>query len=152
MTDPKQPEAGVSRWEAILGACTIVDWGQVLANGGPPCFHLMAEGDLCLRAKSWPGHGVKGFHDFVPLYEFARQLLDSQEQTIAELRKAHQPVEANAHKLEQTIKAADKLAEALGKVMDVEEIDDEANYSAAYEIARAALAEYAADQTADAGT
>lgn len=55
----------------LLLAAERADWGQVVANGGPPCFHL-ENGRFCLRAEPWPGHGEPGFHEFVSL----RDLLD----------------------------------------------------------------------------
>ncbi len=61
----------------LLDACQQADWGQVLANGGPPCFHLMDEGTLCLRAERWQGHGVKGFHDYKPLHALIHELLEA---------------------------------------------------------------------------
>src|SRR5688500_16782533 len=43
-----------------------MDWGQVVLNGGPPCFFVEGP-QYCGRAESWPGHGNPAFHDFVPL-------------------------------------------------------------------------------------
>jgi hypothetical protein len=55
---------------ALLHAAEHADWGQVVANGGPPCFHICEDGLFCLRAKRWEGHapwtGSVG-HDFVSL-------------------------------------------------------------------------------------
>lgn len=56
------------RWKATVGAARDVDWGQVVANGGPPCFHV-EDGRFCLRAERWQGHGEKDFHEFVSLYD-----------------------------------------------------------------------------------
>jgi len=41
---------------AIEKAVTDIDWGQVVANGGPPCFFI-ENGCFCLRAERWEGHG-----------------------------------------------------------------------------------------------
>jgi hypothetical protein len=40
----------------LLQAAERADWGQVVANGGPPCFHLEGDGTFCLRAERWQGH------------------------------------------------------------------------------------------------
>lgn len=48
-------------------AANNMDWGQVVCNGGPPCFHLCEDQHFCGRAKSWDGHGEPGFHNFVSL-------------------------------------------------------------------------------------
>ncbi|MDB5490463.1 MAG: hypothetical protein JWO78_312 [Micavibrio sp.] len=59
--------------ELLKSALLNVDWGQVIANGGPPCFHL--DGDkLCFRAKRWPGHDGGSMHQFVSLHEFIEEL------------------------------------------------------------------------------
>ena len=43
----------------LLEAAKCADWGQVLANGGPPCFHFEEDRRrFCLRAERWEGHGV----------------------------------------------------------------------------------------------
>jgi hypothetical protein len=43
-----------------------MDWGQVVLNGGPPCFFV--EGSrYCGRAERWAGHSDPTFHKFVPL-------------------------------------------------------------------------------------
>jgi len=46
-------------------ALTNIDWGQVIANGGPPCFYI-EHGQFCLRAERWEGHGGV-LHDYVSL-------------------------------------------------------------------------------------
>lgn len=43
-----------------------MDWGQVVLNGGPPCFFVEGP-QYCGRAERWPGHGNPAFHQFVPL-------------------------------------------------------------------------------------
>lgn len=48
----------------LIAAAAIADWGQIVANGGPPCFDLES-GRFCLRAKRWPGHSI--YHEYVPL-------------------------------------------------------------------------------------
>ena len=48
----------------LVSAAAAADWFQVVANGGPPCFHL--EGArFCLRAERWAGHGDDAGHPFV---------------------------------------------------------------------------------------
>jgi len=61
MADAKQKE--------LLHAAEHADWGQVVANGGPPCFHICEDGLFCLRAKRWEGHKSTGYlvHKFVSL-------------------------------------------------------------------------------------
>lgn len=65
--------------EQFINSAKTADWGQVRANGGPPCFHFI-DGSFCLRAKRWIGHGKsKHFktydHDFVSLDEAVRSVL-----------------------------------------------------------------------------
>lgn len=51
---------------ALLCAAVFMDWGQVVCNGGPPCFHYEPERRrFCGRAERWAGHGSD--HSFVPL-------------------------------------------------------------------------------------
>lgn len=48
-------------------AAKTIDWGQVVANGGPPCFHLKGQ-QFCLRAQRWEGHVYgKESHAFISL-------------------------------------------------------------------------------------
>ncbi len=54
----------MTRAEEIARAAKDPDWGQVVANGGPPCFHV-TDGRFCLRAERWPGHGI--MHPYVDL-------------------------------------------------------------------------------------
>lgn len=56
---------------AIERLATEMDWGQVVRNGGPPCF-FVGEGKFCGRAERWSGHGLKDFHDFVPLHQLLK--------------------------------------------------------------------------------
>jgi hypothetical protein len=57
-------------------AARYADWGQVICNGGPPCFRL--EGvRFCLRTERWEGHSTD--HQFISLEEF----LDSERDRIA---------------------------------------------------------------------
>ena len=63
MADKKQ--------DALLHAAEQADWGQVVANGGPPCFHICEDNLFCLRAKRWAGHeadAYDGSHTFLPLH------------------------------------------------------------------------------------
>lgn len=43
-----------------------MDWSQVVANGGPPCFFVEGP-QYCGRAERWQGHGNAAFHDYVSL-------------------------------------------------------------------------------------
>jgi hypothetical protein len=60
-----------------------MDWGQVVANGGPPCFFVEGP-QFCGRAERWQGHGNSAFHEYVSLQDFitavqsslAKQVLD----------------------------------------------------------------------------
>ena len=59
---------------ATKKALGCVDWGQVVANGGPPCFHVES-GRFCLRAERWGGHNLPEAkadigHNFVSLDTF----------------------------------------------------------------------------------
>lgn len=63
----------------ILMAANVADWGQVVANGGPPCFHVET-GRFCLRAERWMGHGEDTAgntfdHKFVSLYGLLEPLV-----------------------------------------------------------------------------
>ena len=58
-----------------------IDWGQVVANGGPPCFHVDEDGEFCLRAERWPGHDDPE-HPYVSI----RQLLTPILATLRALR------------------------------------------------------------------
>jgi len=51
--------------EDYYAASKNADWGQVICNGGPPCFHLEG-GRFCLRAERWPGHGLTN-HPYTPM-------------------------------------------------------------------------------------
>lgn len=57
----------------LYDAAKQADWWQVVCNEGPPCFHLETDAlgntKFCLRAERWQGHGVKDFHNYVPLHE-----------------------------------------------------------------------------------
>lgn len=61
--------------EALLVACAQADWGQVVRNGGPPCFNL-EDGRFCLRARLWSGHEFPLFHKFVSLRDLLRAALE----------------------------------------------------------------------------
>jgi hypothetical protein len=63
----RHDDAGEAK--SLLSAAHNADWGQVVLNQGPPCFHL--ENDrFCLRAERWPGHGKKptDVHAFVSFF------------------------------------------------------------------------------------
>jgi hypothetical protein len=70
-----------------LDAAKNMDWGQVVANGGPPCFALMKEGRFCGRAERWQGHG-SAHHEFVSLEEllrvYARQEREAEREKLAQ--------------------------------------------------------------------
>lgn len=55
--------------DILLKAARNIDWGQVVLNGGPPCFALNTPHDLpdrfCGRSERWDGHGV--IHNYVSL-------------------------------------------------------------------------------------
>lgn len=59
------PEWALSKESPELAAINV-DWGQVVMNGGPPCFHV-SDGRFCLRAERWDGHGLQ--HRFVSLLD-----------------------------------------------------------------------------------
>lgn len=54
----------------IVEAAEKMDWGQVVANGGPPCFHLYEYGLFCGRTPEWLGHPKN--HEFVSLADLIR--------------------------------------------------------------------------------
>lgn len=61
------PVAGVSATlQEFYGAASAMDWGQVVANGGPPCFHI-ENGGFCGRAGRWEGHKNGIDHAYIPL-------------------------------------------------------------------------------------
>ena len=71
-TDPPAKVASNDQL-CVVAAAKAADWGQVVANGGPPCFHLGGDGGrFCLRADRWDGHGV--MHRFVPLHELLTEV------------------------------------------------------------------------------
>lgn len=61
-----------------------LDWGQVVMNGGPPCFHQEEDGydDFCLRAERWAGHerGGRDAHKFLSLADFVAALASQEAQ------------------------------------------------------------------------
>lgn len=56
--------------EQLIHAAQLMDWGQVVANGGPPCFHYQTdEQRFCGRAARWVGHDAQAKdigHQYVP--------------------------------------------------------------------------------------
>ncbi len=65
--------------QAKILAAKNMDWRQVIENGGPPCFHLEADGRFCGRAERWQGHEFrKGLpiHNFVSLADLLNDLKD----------------------------------------------------------------------------
>lgn len=72
---------------------TRMDWGQVVLNGGPPCFFDDGKGWFCGRAERWAGHGV--IHKYIPLSEIVAEamlarirgeMLNSSEEELEEIR------------------------------------------------------------------
>lgn len=45
----------------VKAAAEHMDWQQVVLNGGPPCFHLEADGSFCGRAERWHGDDTHPF-------------------------------------------------------------------------------------------
>ena len=66
MTDARERAGRTKKMDAWLAAASGADWGQVIANGGPPCFHL-ENGRFCLRAARWEGHRKATAHGYLPL-------------------------------------------------------------------------------------
>jgi len=67
-------------------AIPVMDWGQVVANGGPPCFY--AEGpQFCGRAERWAGHGNPAFHEYVSLGDYTHALREQNAKLRAALEK-----------------------------------------------------------------
>lgn len=58
--------------EKKIKAAEIMDWQQVVLNGGPPCFHLEEDGRFCGRALRWHEHPVP--HKFVSFSNLLRGL------------------------------------------------------------------------------
>lgn len=55
-----------------IKAAMAADWGQVVSNGGPPCFHIdKGESKFCLRAERWAGHPIH--HPFLSLADMLRE-------------------------------------------------------------------------------
>jgi|HubBroStandDraft_2_1064218.scaffolds.fasta_scaffold75388_1 hypothetical protein len=54
----------------LVEAAMLMDWGQVVCNGGPPCFHWEGDGKYCGRAARWAGHDARSQdvgHQYLPL-------------------------------------------------------------------------------------
>lgn len=64
----KPPMRDNNKYSAVVN----IDWGQVLSNGGPPCFYLEAPDKFCLRAQRWAGHGAD--HKYISLQQVLRSL------------------------------------------------------------------------------
>lgn len=70
---PKEEVTAGSGLSARLAAAENMDWGQVVMNGGPPCFYLDEEhGGFCGRAQRWDGHRDGISHRFVSLADLLR--------------------------------------------------------------------------------
>ncbi len=54
----------------VIKAAEQMDWGQVVLNGGPPCFYLDTDGRFCGRAERWVGHW--DLHDFISLADLLK--------------------------------------------------------------------------------
>jgi len=77
----------------LLVAAKAADWGQVVRNGGPPCFWYEREyGKFCLRAELWPGHDADYWcdHPFVSFENLLKSLLVGR----GTPHEADQPMEA----------------------------------------------------------
>lgn len=57
------------------GIAPQMDWGQVAANGGPPCFFVEGP-QFCGRAELWQGHGNPAFHGFISLDCYVRLMCE----------------------------------------------------------------------------
>lgn len=60
----------------VTSAAIVMDWQQVVHNGGPPCFRLESNGRFCWRAHRWH---VEGTHQFVSLADLVQGLLGVKE-------------------------------------------------------------------------
>jgi hypothetical protein len=59
----------MTKFEQLQQAAKWPDWEQVVANGGPPCFHIES-GRFCFRAERWGGHDNRHVsHAFVSLVD-----------------------------------------------------------------------------------
>ena len=70
------PSGTLFLFDRLQAAAHDVDWGQVVRNGGPPCFHVEKDGRFCLRAARWEGHkpALQGLgHAFVSLADLLDQ-------------------------------------------------------------------------------
>jgi len=59
-------EYAESMCNGLMDAAKNMDWGQVVCNGGPPCFHVEG-GKFCGAAERWAGHRNAEVHKFIPL-------------------------------------------------------------------------------------
>lgn len=76
--------------EDYYAASKNADWGQVICNGGPPCFHLDGS-RFCLRAQRWEGHGSAD-HPYTPMDQMmARFSADSAIEAIDDYEAASTP-------------------------------------------------------------
>lgn len=59
---------------SVIRAAEAMDWGQVVMNGGPACFHVEG-GRFCGRAQRWMGHDEDcRAHVFVSLADLLRSV------------------------------------------------------------------------------
>jgi hypothetical protein len=61
-----------------IKAAEVMDWQQVVLNGGPPCFYLGDDGiKFCSRAERWAGHSNTKtefpYHKFVSLADLLKK-------------------------------------------------------------------------------
>lgn len=62
------------RKETLRKAAMVIDWPQVIGNGGPPCFYFdKDDGCFCLRADHWAGHGL--MHPYTPLHKLLEEVM-----------------------------------------------------------------------------
>jgi hypothetical protein len=72
--------------DLLLIAAQNADWGQVVANGGPPCFHFQRDQmTFCLRAERWAGHGLVTAvgHAYVPLWQLIHEFAQAKQRIAA---------------------------------------------------------------------
>jgi len=62
--------------EELKRALASIDWFQVVANHGPPCFHI-ENGAFCMRAERWGGH--ENMHRYVSLEELFQRETKAEE-------------------------------------------------------------------------
>lgn len=95
-----------------LLAAQKMDWGQVVLNGGPPCFHICEDGRFCGRAERWDGHD--DVHKFTSLADMVRVAEGRIMMLKTALRRLNQAVQHPENVIELT-QASLEADELLGK-------------------------------------